>query len=132
MKLSCLFMTCNFVTSIMDVEYFHQSVVMLLSKFVYMHDSFLKITCLLFIFGPQLLCKIFSILTLESNGISHVRIWKKSFLSLWCIGVLGPILGKRVVVLVWYPFYLESPRFSWIVRELLRFGKNVNNFPIFR
>ena len=23
MKLSCLFMTCNFVTSIMDVEYFH-------------------------------------------------------------------------------------------------------------
>lgn len=41
----------------------------MLPKFVYMHDGFLKITCLLFIFG-----KVFSALTFESNGIKNVRI----------------------------------------------------------
>ena len=44
----------------------------------------------------------------------------------------GPYLGQKGVALVCHPFYLESTCISGIVQEVLRFGKNLNNLPIFR
>ena len=44
---------------------------------------------------------------------------------------IGPSLGQPGSPLVWHPFYLESTCLSGNVPEVLRFGKNLNNLPIF-
>ena len=44
----------------------------------------------------------------------------------------GSNYGQKGVVLVWHLFFIESKCFSWIVLEVLRFGKNLNNFLVFR
>ena len=43
-----------------------------------------------------------------------------------------PNLGRTGFALIWNPFYLESTSLSGIVQEFLRFGKNLDNLPIFR
>ena len=45
---------------------------------------------------------------------------------------LGFNFGQTGVFLVWHPFYLKSTCFSEIVKEVLNFGKNLNNLPISR
>ena len=65
MKLSCLFMTCNYIIiivvviiiiiiiiNIIDVEQTNRMFLLKPSNGCFQNDNFLKVTCLLYIFGP--------------------------------------------------------------------------------
>ena len=57
----------------------------------------------------------------HSSHYRHVVQW-----DVW------PNLGQKEVTFICYSFYLESTCLGGIVQEVLRFGKNLNNLPIFK
>ena len=85
-----------------QIEYFYYGVVMAAPKFIYKHDGFLKITCLLLIFGPCFFCEVFSALISESNGIQYVGIWKNSIYHYRLMVHWGIGLNLRQMGVAWF------------------------------
>ena len=46
--------------------------------------------------------------------------------------ILKGTLNNSNETLIWHAFYVESKCSSGIVQEVLQFGKNLNNLPVFR
>ena len=46
--------------------------------------------------------------------------------------ILKGTLNNSNETLVWHAFYVESKCSSGIAQEVLQFGKNLNNLPVFR